>query len=138
MIETTDVSPYVAREMARLYPERWTYDVERSELAATVPLHIAPQGAGLAPRGGGKEACMPRVTYRQVTFRLPFHLTGLDGRQPAGTYTVETEEALLETYPSVVYRRIATLMHVATAAGILQGLPINPDDLELALARDAQ
>ena len=131
MIEVTDVSPYVAREMARLYPERWTYDVERCEFAVDVSPHIAP-------RGGRKEACMPRVTYRQVTFRRPFHLTGLDGRQPAGTYTIETEEALLDTYPSVVYRRIATLMHVATAAGVLQGLPINPDDLDLALTRDGQ
>ena len=131
MIEIGDVSPYVAREMARLYPERWTYDVERCEFAATVPPHIAP-------RGGRKEASMPRVTYRQVTFRRPFHLTGLDGRQPAGTYTVETEEALLETYPTVAYRRTATLMHVATSPGIVQGLPISPDDLDLALARDAQ
>ena len=81
---------------------------------------------------------MPRVTYRQVTFRRPFHLAGLDGRQPAGTYTIETEEELLDTFPSVAYRRVATLMHVATAAGVLQGLPINPDDLDLALARDAQ
>jgi hypothetical protein len=73
-----------------------------------------------------------------VTFRQPFHLGGLGGRQPAGTYTIETEETLLDTYPTVVYRRTATLMHVATAPGVMQGLPINPDDLDLALAKDGQ
>lgn len=131
MIAVTDVSPYVAREMARLYPERWTYDAERGEFAVALSPHIAP-------RGGRKEASMPRITYKQVTFRQPFLLTGLDGRQPPGTYTVETEEELQETLSALVYRRTATLMHVATAPGVVQGLPISPDDLDLALAKDAQ
>ena len=38
MVATQDVSPYVAREMARLYPERWTYDAERHELMVRMAL----------------------------------------------------------------------------------------------------
>jgi hypothetical protein len=54
VFETTDVSLYVAREMARLYPERWTYDAERRELVVILPPAIEPIGAGFAPRGGRK------------------------------------------------------------------------------------
>ena len=36
---------------------------------------------------------MNRRTRREtVTFARPFSLRGIDGVQPAGTYTVETEE----------------------------------------------
>jgi len=43
-----------------------------------------------------------RTTSKTVTFRHPFNLTGTDEVQPAGTYTVETDEELLQ--PSSVCR----------------------------------
>ena len=40
---------------------------------------------------------MNRCTSRRtVTFARPFSLRGIDGVRPAGTYTVETEEELIE------------------------------------------
>jgi hypothetical protein len=38
-----------------------------------------------------------RTTSRTVTFIHPFNLSGMDKEQPAGTYTVETDEELLQT-----------------------------------------
>ena len=38
-----------------------------------------------------------RTTTKMVTFARPFVLKGTDGPQPAGTYTVETEEEELPT-----------------------------------------
>jgi hypothetical protein len=37
-----------------------------------------------------------RTTSRTVTFVHPFNLSGTDEVQPAGIYTVETDEELLE------------------------------------------
>jgi hypothetical protein len=37
-----------------------------------------------------------RTTSKTVTFMHPFILTGTDEVQPAGTYTVETDEELLQ------------------------------------------
>jgi hypothetical protein len=37
-----------------------------------------------------------RTSQETVTFRRPFSLSGLDQLQPAGSYTVETSEELLE------------------------------------------
>ena len=81
---------------------------------------------------------MPRVTYKSVTFRRSFALSGVEGRQPPGTYTVETEEALLETLSALVYRRTATLIHVRSGPGVVQALPISQDELDHALALDAK
>jgi len=36
-----------------------------------------------------------RTSRKSVTFTQPFSLSGIDKVQPAGTYTVETEEELL-------------------------------------------
>ena len=38
-----------------------------------------------------------RTTSKTVTFMHPFNLSGMDKMQPAGTYTVETDEELLQT-----------------------------------------
>jgi hypothetical protein len=140
VVEVRDVSPYVAREMARLYPKRWSYDAARHELTIeTLPpaaqslqdlRHATPN---VGDQGG---AAMSRATYQQVTFRRSFVLSGLEGRQPAGTYTVETVEALHETLSALVYRRIATLIHVHSAPGVKQSFPISQDELDHALAMD--
>ncbi len=46
-----------------------------------------------------------RTTSKTVTFTHPFNLSGMDKAQPAGTYTVETDEELLQTLSLPAYRR---------------------------------
>ena len=61
--------------------------------------------------------------------------------QPAGTYTVETDEELLQTSSLPAYRRISTLMRLrarATGTVLTQIVEVNPLELAAVLARDAQ
>jgi hypothetical protein len=82
-----------------------------------------------------------RTTKSMVTFTRPFSLTGFDGEQPAGSYSVETDEELLEGVSFPAYRRMATMMQLDVSsrgsAGVLQVAVINPDELAAALAADA-
>ena len=80
-----------------------------------------------------------RTTSKTVTFRHPFNLTGTDEVQPAGTYTVETDEELLQASSIPAYRRIATLLRRerTTGAVLTQIVEPNPVELAGALARDA-
>jgi hypothetical protein len=71
----------------------------------------------------------------------PFNLSGVDEVQPAGTYTVETDEELLQTLSVPAYRRISTLMRLpARPTGAMLTQIVEIDALELAaiLERDAQ
>jgi hypothetical protein len=84
-----------------------------------------------------------RTRSETVTFRRPFELTGLDGMQPAGRYTVETDEELLPTVSHSAYRRVATWFRLPalaadglSAGGRFQVAAVNPIELEAALARD--
>lgn len=77
-----------------------------------------------------------RTTKSRVTFAAPFRLSGIEGVQPAGSYDVETDEEAIEANQHIVYRRVATLLHL-TAAGTTTSYTINPDDLAAALDRDA-
>jgi hypothetical protein len=82
-----------------------------------------------------------RTTSRTVTFVHPFNLSGTDEVQPAGIYTVETDEELLEPLSFPAYRRISTLMRqpVRSMGRVLtQIVETNPVELARALARDAQ
>jgi hypothetical protein len=82
-----------------------------------------------------------RTTSRTVTFMHPFDLSGVDEVQPAGTYTVETDEELLQTLSLPAYRRISTLMRLParpTGTMLTQIVEINPLELAALLARDAQ
>lgn len=84
-----------------------------------------------------------RTIRTTVTFARPFSLSGFDGQQPAGSYSVETDEELLElSFPA--YRRVATMMQLRSgaslngnASGILQVAIIDPAQLVAALAADA-
>jgi len=77
-----------------------------------------------------------RTTAMSVTFRRPFNIAGFDGPQAAGTYEVSTEEELMDSVKVTVWRRISTT--IALRNGVTtQYLPINPEDLHDALARDA-
>ena len=81
-----------------------------------------------------------RTTSRTVTFARPFVLSGIIEEQPAGTYTVETDEELVEAKSVSAYRRISTLLPLPGRPGSLvlgQVVGIDPGELALALARDA-
>jgi hypothetical protein len=81
-----------------------------------------------------------RTTRTTVTFTRPFALGGIDGVQPAGTYTVETDEELLLGLSLPACRRVATLMVLPSQpGGAVSGrvAAIDPSELEAARARDA-
>lgn len=88
-----------------------------------------------------------RTTKTMVTFTRPFSLSGFEGMQPAGDYSVETDEELLDGVSFPAYRRMATMMQHwpalngksggnARTSGILQVAVIDPSELEAALAAD--
>jgi hypothetical protein len=82
-----------------------------------------------------------RTTSRTVTFMHPINLSGVEEVQPAGTYTVETDEELLQTLSLSACRRILTLMRLpARPAGTMltQIIEINPLELAAVLERDVQ
>jgi hypothetical protein len=81
-----------------------------------------------------------RTTSKTVVFTRPFQLSAMEHPQPAGAYTVETDEERLDTTSHPAYRRLATWMRVPLGRGVVgssQNLIIDPAELEAALARDA-
>jgi hypothetical protein len=81
-----------------------------------------------------------RITRRSVTFLHPFSLDGVDGVQPAGTYTIETVEEPLGNLSFIAYRRVSTAIVLPssnTPALRRQVVTIDPRDLEAAQKRDA-
>ena len=79
-----------------------------------------------------------RVRTKLVVFAHSFLLPEADGAQPAGTYTVETEEELLETASFASWRRVSTTIHCCAAGGITRFINVDPLALDAALARDAE
>lgn len=83
---------------------------------------------------------LTRTTEKSVTFQRPFALSAFDEVLPAGTYTVATDEELMEGASFSAYRRVQTVIQVhppGEAQGVLQSVPIDPRELESALLRDA-
>ena len=81
-----------------------------------------------------------RTISKTVTFRKPFVLGGLDEALPAGAYTVETDEELLDTVSFTAYRRVLTLIHLPANPGnpgLTRTVTIDPNELDAALTRDA-
>ena len=84
-----------------------------------------------------------RTTSKTVTFLHPFNLSEMDEEQPAGTYTVETDEELFELQTSSLpaYRRISTLIRLPArprSTVLTQIVEVNPLELAAVLARDAE
>jgi len=76
-----------------------------------------------------------RTTRETVTFDLPFSLSGAEKQYPAGTYTIETNEELVEGLSFLAYRRVATPIYLPlshSAAGAMQVGSINPQELGAA------
>ncbi len=78
-----------------------------------------------------------RTSSRQVTFHRPFWVSGLDCRQSAGTYTVDTKEESVEARSFQSWQHVATMMRIARD-GNINHVRINRDELDDALARDAE
>jgi len=66
---------------------------------------MRPQGAKRFIEGSR----IVRTTSKTVTFMHPFSLSETDEVHPAGAYTVETDEELLQASSRPAYRRIANL-----------------------------
>lgn len=82
-----------------------------------------------------------RTRCRTVTFSRPFTLSSLDGVQPAGTYTVETEEERIEGMSFPAYRCLSTVILLPGPPGsmiVSQTATIDPDELAEALRRDGE
>ena len=81
-----------------------------------------------------------RTTSKTITFRRPFSLDGLEESQPAGTYTIRTDEEPIEGLSFLAYRRVATVIFLPLrreGSGSFQAIPVTPEALDAALAQDA-
>ena len=82
-----------------------------------------------------------RTTTKNVTFRHPFSIRGVDDVQPPGTYAIETAEEQLPGLSFLAYRRLSTTIVLSAEYGgalVRQVITIDPADLELAQARDLE
>ena len=81
-----------------------------------------------------------RTSRTTVTFARPFSLGGIDGMLPAGSYTVDTDEELIEGLSFLSYRRISTVIllpSVSRRSTFVEAVDIDPADLEAAQRQDA-
>jgi hypothetical protein len=74
----------------------------------------------------------------EVIFRRPFHLKGSSKLEPAGTYTVETEEELIEGLSFPAWRRVSTTLTRQAVGGATQALPVSPQELAEMQAADVR
>jgi hypothetical protein len=82
-----------------------------------------------------------RSTSRTVTFRHAFFLRGMDRMQPAGEYTVDTDEESIETRLGVAYRRVGTWIWLPSklaSRGEIRMTSVDPQELDAALVVDAR
>jgi hypothetical protein len=80
-----------------------------------------------------------RTTSRTITFARPFSLDGMDEIQPAGSYRVQTDEEPIEGLSFLAFRRVATMIFLPLrhgGTGSFQAIPVTPEVLDAALARD--
>jgi hypothetical protein len=84
---------------------------------------------------------MIRATSQTVTFRRPFMVSGVDGYQPTGTYTVETDEELIEGLSFSAYRRTSKricLPPTPLRPEITETATIDPDEVDAALQEQSR
>jgi hypothetical protein len=78
-----------------------------------------------------------RTTRSTVIFKRPFQLIGMDGVAPAGSYQLAREEEKLDTLTCEAWRQTAVILEVRRA-GVTEYLPVDPEELREALARDGE
>jgi hypothetical protein len=71
-----------------------------------------------------------------VTFVHPFRLKGVDGIHPAGTYSVDTDEELIDGLSFLSWRRAATVICLSGNDGTIEMHSLGPGALDAALRRD--
>jgi hypothetical protein len=79
-----------------------------------------------------------RPGSNDVVFRAPFLLKGVDRVLPAGSYTVVTEDELIEGLSFPAYRRVSTVIMVPgpSSPGSWEMISITSADLLAAQERD--
>ncbi|WOJ91148.1 hypothetical protein RZS28_07695 [Methylocapsa polymorpha] len=80
-----------------------------------------------------------RTTRSTISFSHPFKLGDLDDIQPPGDYLLDTDEELIEGLSRLVYRRIATLLHlpaISRPQGRIELVAVSPAELDAALEKD--
>jgi len=77
-----------------------------------------------------------RSTSSQITFRRPFCLNGVEGLQPAGSYSLTVEEERLDTLSIDAWRQTSATLYVPQG-GAIDHAAISMEDLKAALAQDA-
>lgn len=80
-----------------------------------------------------------RITQTTVRFSSAFLLPGFDAPQPAGEYRVEHDEEAIEGVSHIAWRRVGTFIHLPATgmpAAARQMVPVDPRDLDAALAKD--
>ena len=77
-----------------------------------------------------------RTRREDIVFKRPFMLKGWAEPQPAGAYTVDVEEELIEGLSFPAYRGVSTMItRQATPAGALvESIPVAPGELAEARA----
>ena len=86
-------------------------------------------------------AVTDRITHETITFSHPFELADVEGRQPTGTYMIETIEEPIDNLSFVAYRRVSTTIVLASpkyGAASRQLVTIDPLDLAAARKRDVE
>ncbi|WP_414471388.1 hypothetical protein [Microvirga sp. M2] len=76
-----------------------------------------------------------RTTRETVTFDHPFSLMAVDGLQPAGTYTIDIDEELIEGLSFLAYRRVATIIYLPSHQehqASVQAVRVDPRELTAA------
>ena len=82
---------------------------------------------------------MSRTRRENMVFRSPFLLKGWAEPHPAGVYTVEIEEELVQELSFPVYRRVSTTItrQAIRAGDLVQVIPVDPRNLVEAQATDS-
>lgn len=107
-----------------------------------------PTSASMWAPMTGKRSWQPRrtivaeqSTQTSVTFRRPFTLGDDATVYPAGTYTLETTQEVIECLSMLALRRVSTMLEVVTyrdGFAARQLIDVAPNDLAAAQHRDGQ
>jgi hypothetical protein len=82
-----------------------------------------------------------RRSETTVTFRYPFTMPSVDGRQPAGTYRIVTDDDEVAVTPFAITTRVAMHLHtpaLSMKAAVGNVFTITATELAIALDEDQQ
>ena len=76
-----------------------------------------------------------RITTKQVNFRRPFHLRGIAGPQPPGTYTIRVGHELIGPSAIMGWRRTDIVLELV-CDGCVRDVTMSAQELREALVED--